>query len=107
MSKHPKREHAQNAADHAQIEDLKEKERLAQMQAAGDLEWLLDKPHFRRFLLRLFGSTGVLNQSYTGNADTHFNEGARSVGLKLLTEINEVDPYTWPRMQIEHLDAQR
>jgi hypothetical protein len=97
----------QNAADPQQIAETKEADRLAKQQAEADLKFMLANGQGRRFLLRLFERTGLLRQSYTGNADTHFNEGARSIGLQLLAEIEEVDPRAFPSMCLEAIDADR
>lgn len=57
----------------------------------------------RRVVMDVMGICNVMGLSYTGNADTNFNEGARNVGLRILAErIAKDSLHTWPEMQVEH-----
>ncbi len=50
---------------------------------ADDLRWLVSDKRGRRILARLIRSTGVNQRSHTGNSETFFREGRRSVGIEL------------------------
>lgn len=69
----------------AKVRDLRQ-------QATEDLKWLMGHRPGRRIVWRLLDRAGVYRTSFTGNSTTFFNEGARNVGLSLLSEIHEVCP---------------
>ena len=41
----------------------------------------------RWFFCRLMDRSGILKQSFTGNSETYFNEGRRSIGLSFHKEL--------------------
>jgi hypothetical protein len=61
-------------------------ERLAQRQES-DLRKVLNLPEGRRVLWRLLSEAGVFRSSFTGDNQTFFNEGKRSLGLLFMAEI--------------------
>lgn len=60
--------------------------------AAGDFKWLMSDKRGRRIVWKLLESTGVFRSSFTGNSETFFREGARNVGLMLMSDINTHAP---------------
>ena len=46
----------------------------------------------RRTMWRIFEATGFHSISFTGNSETYFREGKRSVGLSLHTEMMDLCP---------------
>lgn len=79
-------------------EEKKEKEEarkaieLEELQAAEDLKALLSTPGGIRFFRRFFEYGRLFNTSFTGNAEsTAFNEGRRSLALKIMDDIINVD----------------
>lgn len=75
----------------------------AQRQADRDIEHVLHDPAGRRVLMRLIDSTGVFARSFTGNSETFFREGRRSVGLDLVEHIEHVRPGAFAALQQEAL----
>jgi hypothetical protein len=68
----------------------------------SDLRKLLKQPEFRRFFWELLSDCKVFSGSFTLNAvTTAFNEGARDVGIKKLSELNEADIRAFAQMQAE------
>lgn len=65
-------------------------ETLAQGQNAADLAWLMSQVQGRRFVARLLDMAGTERDSFTGSSATFYNEGARSIGVRLLGEIKAV-----------------
>jgi len=76
-----------------------ENERLDEQE---DIRWLMNSPRGRRFMHRLLGVTGVYRCSFTGNSETFFREGARSVGLRFLADIQDLAPEDFVKMLTEH-----
>lgn len=58
-----------------------------QQQRISDLKWLMGHRPGRRIVADLLQRTGQEQTSFTGNSGTFFNEGVRSVGLNLLSEV--------------------
>lgn len=59
-----------------------------ELEAITDRAWanVLASDDGRRVAWDILARSGIFQISYTGNADTNFNEGRRSVGLALLNE---------------------
>jgi hypothetical protein len=91
--------------DHDEIE--KRKAEVAKLQERRDERWLndvrriLSMPEGRRLLWRLLEEARVFHSTYTGNADTYFNEGKRSMGLLVLGEMLRAKPDSLFQMQKE------
>jgi hypothetical protein len=80
-----------NAADPGQVKSANQKEKFNKVDELKDMRDLLLTPNGLRVLTRYLNFCGVFKTSFTGNSETFFNEGMRSVGLKLLTDIEEAD----------------
>lgn len=59
---------------------------------AEDWAWLLGNKRGRRIVRELLEYCGVDRVSYTGNSETFFREGQRSVGLRLITAMQTHAP---------------
>lgn len=91
-----------NTADESQVKAQGKKAKLARDQEVKDMLWVLDSPQGRRFVWRYLGITGVFRSSFTGSPETtHFNEGGRNIGLRLLEDINEAKPEAYLQMTKE------
>jgi len=68
-----------------------------------ELLWLMSDPRGRRFMWRQLSGFGVYQSSYVpGSFDgTAFNEGRRSMALKLTTQIMQHCPARFTEMQKE------
>ena len=51
------------------------------------MKWLMAHKPGRRIVWRLLGEAGVYRTSFTGNSETFFREGKRSLGLFVLDEV--------------------
>jgi hypothetical protein len=72
-------------------------------QADTDLAAVLDTTAGRRVLMRLIDGTGVFARSFTGDANTFYREGRRSVGLDLVEHIERVSAGSFAKLQQEAL----
>lgn len=70
-----------------QQQDQLVQEQLAKGQHAADIAWLMNHEQGRRIVSRLLDMTGVERNCFTGNSTTFYNEGARSIGVTLLSEV--------------------
>ncbi len=86
-----------------QREDKDRTRKLERDQEAADFGFLMSDKRGRRFIWRMLELTGVYRSSFTGNSETFFREGARNVGLKLISDIHEFAPDSYTTM----LDEQR
>lgn len=91
-----------NAADREQVHsaDVRDQDRVNQ--DIDDLKQILSRDYGRRFLSRVLDMTGLYRTSFTAESGrTFYNEGQRSIGLRLLEEIKEADAQGFLRMTIE------
>lgn len=83
-------------------------------QEKSDYQDLLERPQFRRFLLRVIQLAGIYDATANGTAERTFrNEGRRSLGLDILREVDAAQPYpaqpstpTLTLIQLHREDAQ-
>jgi hypothetical protein len=62
-------------------------------QQLADYKDLLERPQFRRFLLRLIQLSGIYEATANGSAErTFFANGRRSLGLDILREVDAAQP---------------
>jgi len=77
--------------DHAEHHDARpprsEASKLARQVEANDIKWLMSNRQGRRIVWRLLAQAGVYRDSFTGNSTTFYNEGRRSAGLSLLSDV--------------------
>jgi len=79
-------------AHDAQRREAKEQSRFEAAVEMDDIKWLMGSKRGRRIVWRLLGEARLYQQSFEGNANwSIFNEGKRSVGLKLMAQIHAVD----------------
>lgn len=96
-----------NAADERGLEREREQDQLRSEEEVADLQWLMASERGRRIVWRLLTEAGVFAISMTGNSWTFFNEGRRSVGNRLLADINDHCPAQYPLMVAEAQTRQR
>jgi hypothetical protein len=75
-------------------------ERLQQRQQS-DMRKVLGLPEGRRVIWRLLSEAGVFRSSFTGDSQTFFNEGKRSLGLLIVSEVLAAHPDSYSVMQRE------
>lgn len=91
-----------NAADRKQVEHAGRKERRVRQRELDDLRALLKFEEGRRFLWRLLGWSGYLeNPTHTRGDQTHQNIGRGDCGRFLLSEIMQADESKFLQMQQE------
>ena len=59
----------------------------ARQLVVSDLRFVMGTKQGRRFVARLLDQAGLHRRSFTGNSETFFNEGRRSVALELAQDI--------------------
>lgn len=69
-----------------------DKKRTRQIEV-NDIKWLMSNKAGRRIALRLINEAGNSRLSFTGNSETFFREGRRSMGLLIEEEIKT---HAWP-----------
>lgn len=70
-----------------------------------DLRWLMGTKRGRRIVWRqMLAPCGIYRLSYTGNSDTYFREGQRSIGLTTVARLHETCPELYHLMQQEQKD---
>jgi hypothetical protein len=84
-------------------EDIENQRKLERDIEKADFAWLMSDKRGRRFMWRMLEFTGLYRSSFTGNNETFFKEGARNVGLRLISDIHEFAPESYTQM----LDEQR
>jgi len=88
-----------------QQQEAERLERAAEAKRRRDVEdfkSLMKLKEGRRFVWRLLAETGVYHSSFTGNSETFFKEGRRSIGLILMGELHTICPELYAVMVEEH-----
>ena len=67
----------------------------------NDVRHVLSSVQGRRFVWRILDMAGVYRSSFTGNSTTFFNEGARNIGLRVLSDVMDAKPEAFLIMQQE------
>jgi hypothetical protein len=68
----------------------------------GVLRTVMHTPAGRRVLFRIIDEiAGLSSVSFTGNSETFYREGRRSVGVDLMREIQEACPQDYMTMLVE------
>jgi hypothetical protein len=83
-------------------------------QERADYADLLERPQFRRFLLRVIQLAGIYEATANGSAErTFYTNGRRSLGLDILREVDAAQPLPAPTstptltlIQVHREDAQ-
>lgn len=71
-----------------------------------DIRELLDLPAFRRYLRRYLGLTHVFQTTFTGNSETFFREGQRSIGTTMFGEFHLACPQRFAELMAEPLHSE-
>ena len=66
----------------------------------------------RWFFCRIFDHTGILKRSFTGNSETYFNEGRRSVGITYMQMLGAIGDGVegvkkYHQAQLEYIQQQK
>lgn len=85
-----------------------EKERAERIEQAeqADIRELTELPAFRRYLRRYLGLTHVFQTTFTGNSETFFREGQRSVGTTMFGEFHLAAPSRLAELMAEPLHSE-
>lgn len=77
---------------------------LVAQQQAADFLWLMSDPRGRRLVWRQLADSGIFQQSFNPEAMTMaFNEGRRSAGLRLISQVHTLCPDLYTIMMKEQL----
>jgi len=85
----------------AEQEKRLENEKLEREILLNDVRHVLSSVQGRRFVWRILDMAGVYRSSFTGNSTTFFNEGARNIGLRVLSDVMDAKPEAFLLMQQE------
>lgn len=89
---------AQQAAEQQRAELIEKAEQ-------ADIRVLMDTPQFRRFLRRYLTLTHVFQTTFTGNSETFFREGQRSVGTTMFGEFHLACSHRFAELMDEPLHS--
>jgi hypothetical protein len=69
---------------------------------------MLEIPQGRRILWKVISMCGVYKRTADNSGSwTYFNEGQRSIGLNLITDIIEADPEGYMKLQADRLKVSK
>lgn len=73
--------------------EARDARRLSEARDRDAVRWLMGDARGRRFVRKLIDGAGTLGQSFTADPLlSAFNEGRRSVGLRLIDEVRQHAP---------------
>lgn len=82
--------------------EIQRAERIQRAQLQ-DLTALLKRREFRRYLKRYLTLASVFKTTFTGNSETFFREGQRSIGTTMLGEMMQADPKAFALVMAEKM----
>jgi len=86
----------------AKIEAQKELDRKLLIESE-DIKWIMSNKRGRRYIWRLITRAGVYKTSFTANSNaTAFNEGARNIGLSIISDVYDSAPESFEVMVKEN-----
>lgn len=86
------------------LQQREELSRLRERQRDDDMKWLMASATGRRIVWRLLERAKVFSSTFDQHAGAmSFNEGRRSAGLELLSDINRLCPHQYPVMAQENI----
>jgi hypothetical protein len=65
-------------------------EHALRLRFESDMKWLMADKRGRRVMFDLLSRAGIYTSSFTGNSETFFREGRRSIGLEYLKEVESL-----------------
>lgn len=80
-----------------------EVEKHALISQRTDMKNLLSTEAGRSIIWAIMSRCDIFGTSMTGNSQTYFKEGRRSVGLEIMAEVIAADPNAWINMQRDNL----
>jgi hypothetical protein len=90
----------------SQIQAEKQRANLIEQAEQTDIRALMDLPAFRRYLRRYLALTHVFQTTFTGNSETFFREGQRSVGTTMFGEFHMACPGRFAELMAEPLHSE-
>lgn len=82
-----------DAGDSESVKKRQKKYKLLDQKRDDGFRLLLENENGRAWINGLLEHCKVFHQTYAGNSNqTCFNEGVRSIGLKIMADIARVDP---------------
>lgn len=93
--------YVKNAADEQQVKEAGGKAKRGRERELDDFRNIMESVSGRRFVFRYISECGVFTDGFTGNNTTFYNEGKRSIGLRLLADINDACPELYTKMMEE------
>lgn len=72
--------------------EVDKKQKLERLQYIEDIKEILSTKAGKRFFNKYFSDSMIFVTTFTGNSETFFNEGKRSVGLRLFYDVIEARP---------------
>lgn len=92
-----------NASDEKHVKGRKEQDRQEENRDLDAIQYVMGDVRGRNFVWSLLDQVGIYQDSFTGNSHTFYNEGRRSVGLRLIKSLEALAPVKFIQMWQEHL----
>ena len=97
-----------NAGSEQDVQDSINALKFEKTNEQRDINALLLVPEFRRYIWRVLSMTNPMDMSYVPGGlteDFYFNEGRRNVGVRIIADLIEADPYAYVGLQEENIDV--
>jgi hypothetical protein len=78
------------ASDKEQVEEADLREGLIRDQELSDIAAIIGSEEGKRFINRFFNECNLYHEVFTGNSETFFNDGKRSMALWMIRDIQEL-----------------
>lgn len=96
-------EKTRDVSDEKQVKKASEKDARENMKKDNSVRYVLATKEGRKFYWDLMCDCGIfVISAHASGSWTYYNEGKRSVGLKLLSNLNDLDPTVYATMVTEN-----
>ena len=93
-----------DAGDEKQVKNKKSRTQRIEERQTEELKQVLSTYEGRSLLWRVLSMCRIYKDSFTGDNYTFYNEGKRSVGLDIITEIEQAEPHALAKMRDEAVE---
>lgn len=91
-----------NASNPSQVKEAGDKVKRIRDRELENLRVLLSTPQGKEFVWGVLEFCGIFKDSMTGSSMTFYNEGRRSVGLKVLADVTKASPQAFVQMMMDN-----
>ena len=80
------------------MDKQEQKDAATHAQQLNDLKGVLKTSSGKNVIWNILSVCGIYENTFTGNSQSYYLDGRRSIGLEILRMTEDVDPTAYPRL---------